>query len=101
MGASISTRTDKSQPAQTVAQTPAQPAETTTATASPASYEDAVAELDRLVSAMESGQLPLDSLLESYKRGAELLTFCKNRLDAIEVQVQVLEDGQLKPWTQT
>jgi exodeoxyribonuclease VII small subunit len=62
------------------------------------SYEDALGELDRLVTAMEAGQLPLDRLLESYKRGAELLTFCRARLEAVEQQVKVLEDGQLKPW---
>jgi exodeoxyribonuclease VII small subunit len=67
----------------------------------PVSYEEAAAELERLVSAMEAGQLPLDKLLESYKRGAELLSFCKSRLDAVEAQVQVLEDGQLKPWTES
>ena len=65
----------------------------------PASYEDALGELERLVGAMEAGQLPLDRLLESYKRGAELLTFCRSRLEAVEQQVKVLEDGQLKPWT--
>jgi len=74
----------------------------TTSAASPTatalSYEDALGELDRLVAAMEAGQLPLDRLLESYKRGAELLTFCRSRLEAVEQQVKVLEDGQLKPW---
>ena len=69
-----------------------------TAAAAPASYEDALGELERLVSAMEAGQLPLDRLLESYKRGAELLSFCRARLEAVEQQVKVLEDGQLKPW---
>ena len=63
-----------------------------------ASYEDALGELDRLVAAMEAGQLPLDRLLESYKRGAELLTFCRTRLEAVEQQVKVLEDGKLKPF---
>ena len=63
----------------------------------PASYEDALGELERLVGAMEAGQLPLDRLLESYQRGAELLTFCRARLEAVEQQVKVLEDGQLKP----
>ena len=64
----------------------------------PASYEDALAELERLVAAMEGGQLPLDRLLDNYRRGAELLAFCRVRLDAIEEQVKVLEDGQLKAW---
>ena len=66
--------------------------------AAPASYEDALGELDRLVQTMEAGQLPLDRLLESYKRGADLLSFCRTRLNAVEQQVRVLEDGRLKPW---
>lgn len=61
------------------------------------SYEAAVAELEQLVAAMEGGQMPLDRLLEGYKRGAELLAFCRTRLKAVEEQVQVLEDGQLRP----
>ena len=64
----------------------------------PETYEAALAELERLVQAMEAGQLPLEELLDSYKRGAELLTFCRARLEAVEQQVKVLEDGQLKPW---
>ena len=62
-------------------------------------YEDALAELERLVAAMEGGQLPLGQLLESYKRGAELLKFCRTRLEAVEQHVKVLENGELKPWT--
>ena len=68
-------------------------------TAVPASYEEAVTELDALVATMEAGQLPLERMLESYRRGAELLGFCRSRLEAVEQQVKILEDGQLKPWT--
>lgn len=64
----------------------------------PATYEAAQAELEQLVSQMESGQLPLDGLLASYRRGAQLLQFCRGRLEAVEAQVKLLEDGQLKPW---
>lgn len=64
----------------------------------PESYEAALSELERLVGAMEAGQLPLDQLLDKYRRGAELLNFCRHRLEAVEQQVKVLEDGQLKPW---
>jgi exodeoxyribonuclease VII small subunit len=64
----------------------------------PETYEDALAELERLVQAMEAGQLPLDRLLESYKRGAQLLDFCRARLQAVEEQVKVVENGQLKSW---
>ena len=64
----------------------------------PASYEQALSELDRLVQQMEGGQLPLDQLLDGYRRGAELLSFCRSRLQVVEEQVKLLEDGQLKPW---
>ena len=65
----------------------------------PESYESALAELDRLGQSMESAQLPLDQLLDGYRRGAELLGFCRARLDAVEQQVRMLDDGQLKPWS--
>jgi len=55
-----------------------------------------MAELERLVAAMENGQLPLDRLLESYQRGARLLEFCRTRLQAVEEQVKVLEENTLK-----
>jgi len=64
----------------------------------PASYEAGMRELERLLADMESGQLPLDGLLESYQRGADLLKFCRSKLEAVEVQVKVLEDGIAKPW---
>jgi exodeoxyribonuclease VII small subunit len=85
----------------TIALRPRNMAKTTAPAASspaPQSYEDALAELERLVAAMEAGQLPLDKLLDSYRRGAELLGFCRARLAVVEQQVKVLEDGQLKPW---
>lgn len=64
----------------------------------PTRYEDALSELERLVQAMEGSQMPLDGLLDSYRRGAQLLDFCRARLQAVEDQVKVLEDGQLKDW---
>ncbi|MBC7435678.1 MAG: exodeoxyribonuclease VII small subunit [Bdellovibrionales bacterium] len=66
----------------------------------PASYEAALQELEQLVSHIESGQMPLEQLLTGYQRGAELLGFCRERLQAVEGQIKVLDDGVLKPWTQ-
>ncbi|MBP9061997.1 MAG: exodeoxyribonuclease VII small subunit [Rhodoferax sp.] len=67
--------------------------------ATPVSYEAALEELERLVARLESGELPLDQLLSSYQRGAELLKFCRERLDAVESQIKVLDQGVLKSWT--
>ena len=71
------------------------------ADASSLSYEEALAELERLVVSMEGGQLPLDGLLEGYRRGGDLLGVCRLRLEAVEQQVRTLEEGQLKPWATT
>ncbi|TFZ00334.1 exodeoxyribonuclease VII small subunit [Ramlibacter humi] len=65
----------------------------------PASYEAALEELEQLVQVIESGQLPLEQLLTGYQRGAELLAFCRGKLEAVENQIKVLDEGTLKPWT--
>lgn len=64
----------------------------------PATYEAALHELEQLVSQLESGQLPLEQLLTGYQRGAALLAFCRDRLQAVEEQIKVLDEGQLKTW---
>lgn len=66
----------------------------------PASYEAAVQELEGLTNRLESGQLPLDQLLAGYQRGAQLLKFCRDKLEAVETQIKVLEGAELKPWAQ-
>lgn len=58
----------------------------------PASYEQALSELDRLVSTMEAGELPLDSLLASHQRASALLAYCRGQLAVVEQQVQVLQE---------
>ena len=65
----------------------------------PASYEAGLQELERLVSELESGQLPLDRLLGTYQRGAALLGFCRDKLQAVEDQIKVLDAGTLKSWS--
>ncbi len=83
-----------------MAKSPASAASSTTspAPALPATYEAALQELENLVSSLESGQLPLDQLLTGYQRGAQLLAFCKGKLEAVESQIKVLEGTELKPW---
>lgn len=61
-------------------------------------YEAAMQELERLVGSMESGNMPLDQLLSSYQRGAVLLQLCRERLQAVEEQIKVLDNGAIKPW---
>ena len=39
-------------------------------------------------------------MLAGYQRGAVLLNFCRARLDAVQDQIKVLDEGTLQPWTQ-
>ena len=68
------------------------------AVAAPKDYESALAELDALGADMEAGQLSLEASLAAYKRGAELLAFCRQQLADAEQQVQILENGSLQPF---
>ena len=67
----------------------------------PPSFEVAMTELERIVAEMESGQMPLAESLAAYKRGAELLQYCQAALTDAQQQVQILENGALKPFTTT
>lgn len=62
----------------------------------PQGYESAMNELEQIVSDMEAGKLSLEDSLAAYKRGAELLAFCRSRLEDAQQQVRVLEEGMLK-----
>ena len=78
--------------------TPSVPAPAQDSAALPASYEDAMQELDTLVRRLESGEMPLDQLLSGYQRGASLLQYCRERLQAVEDQIKVLDEGTQKNW---
>ncbi len=64
----------------------------------PSSYEQAVVELEQLVQQLESGQMSLDDTLKSYQRGAALLRYCREKLDSVEQQIQILDGTELKPY---
>ncbi|MBD7960488.1 MAG: exodeoxyribonuclease VII small subunit [Comamonas sp.] len=66
----------------------------------PESYELALAELEELAVAMESGQLPLTDMMNGYRRASFLLEFCRQQLDTVEAQIRALDEGQIKQWSQ-
>lgn len=66
--------------------------------AQPENFELAYAELESIVTRMESGQMTLESSLAAYQRGNSLLQFCQKSLADVEQQVQILnERNQLVP----
>jgi exodeoxyribonuclease VII small subunit len=65
----------------------------------PPSFEAALAELESIVQAMESGKLSLEESLAAYQRGVLLLKHCQGALAAAEQKIQVLEAGELRDLT--
>lgn len=70
-----------------------------TSSVQPASFEEAMAELQQLVAKMEAGELPLEASVAAYKRGSELVKYCAAQLDKVDNQVKVLEGDMLKPFS--
>jgi exodeoxyribonuclease VII small subunit len=58
------------------------------------SFEQALAELEKIVSELESGQAPLERSIEIYARGASLKAHCEARLEAARLQVEKIVLGQ-------
>ena len=61
------------------------------------SFEKALAELEKIVARMESGELSLEQALATHKRGLELARLCQQQLEVAQQQVKVLEGEVLKP----
>jgi exodeoxyribonuclease VII small subunit len=59
-------------------------------------FESALAELEGLVTQMESGDLSLDQSLKAFERGVSLTRQCQTALKNAELKVQTLTDeGEL------
>jgi exodeoxyribonuclease VII small subunit len=54
-------------------------------------FEEALKKLESIVETMESGDLPLESLLQRFEDGSRLLKLCQARLEQAEVKIQKLE----------
>lgn len=61
------------------------------------SFEQSLADLETLVSTMETGELTLDESLGAFEEGVKLTRQCQNMLDEAEQKVQILteKDGEL------
>jgi exodeoxyribonuclease VII small subunit len=62
-------------------------------------FEDALKKLESIVEAMESEDLPLESLLARYEEGTRLARTCQDKLSEAEVKIQQLEKntaGEMK-----
>jgi exodeoxyribonuclease VII small subunit len=53
-------------------------------------FEQAQAELERIVERLERGQAPLDEALALWERGEALYAFCRQKLDSAQGRVDDL-----------
>jgi exodeoxyribonuclease VII small subunit len=60
----------------------------------PKTFEEAIAELEQIVSQMESSQVGLEESLAKYERGTFLIRHCRGILSAAEKQIEVLSKGE-------
>jgi len=58
------------------------------------SFEQALAELEGIVSKLESGQAPLEQSIDLYERGAALKAHCEKKLEAARLKVEKIVLGQ-------
>jgi len=59
------------------------------------SYEQAVAELEAIVAALETGERPLEESMKLFERGQALSKHCADLLDKAELKVRTLVDDSL------
>ena len=57
------------------------------------SFEDALAELERIVRGLEAGQQKLEDAITAYERGAALKRQCEARLKAAQMRVEKILVG--------
>jgi exodeoxyribonuclease VII small subunit len=63
----------------------------TTAKAGDLPFEEALKKLETIVEAMESEDLPLETLLARYEEGTRLAKTCQQKLSEAELKIQRLE----------
>ena len=61
------------------------------------SFEDALSRLEETIHRMESGDSPLESLVENYQSGVKLLKICRSKIERAEMKIQEVTDQDGKP----
>lgn len=56
----------------------------------PVSFENALQQLEQIVSRLESGELPLEDALNEFERGVQLARTGQQKLQQAEQRVQIL-----------
>ena len=54
-------------------------------------FEAALERLEAILEAMEGGEVPLDSLVDKYEEGVDLLKACHQRLREAELKIEAVK----------
>jgi len=57
-------------------------------------FEDALNKLEKIVSKLEEGDIPLEESLKLFEEGIRLSRFCNQKLDEAEKKVEILSKGK-------
>jgi exodeoxyribonuclease VII small subunit len=63
-------------------------------------FEDALNKLEKIVSKLEEGDIPLEESLKLFEEGIRLSRFCNQKLDEAEKKVEILlkdKNGVIRP----
>ncbi len=56
-------------------------------------FEQALAELENIVTQLEAGDVALEASIEMYQRGSQLRAFCDEKLNAAQAKIEKITGG--------
>lgn len=57
------------------------------------SFEQALSNLEEIIRQMESGEAPLESLVNHYQTGVKMLKLCRERIDSAEMKIKEVNEA--------
>jgi len=62
------------------------------------SFEEAMAQLERIVEQLEDGDVPLEKAIDLFQQGMKLSQMCSQKLEQVEQKIEMIveEGGELK-----
>lgn len=59
----------------------------------PLDFEDALTQLENIVSQIENDEIKLDDALKQYQTGMGLIKFCQDKLKNVEQKIKILDNA--------
>jgi exodeoxyribonuclease VII small subunit len=59
-------------------------------------FEKALFNLEEIIQRMESGDAPLQSLVDHYQTGIKMLKFCRKKIEGAEIKIKEVQEKEGK-----